>query len=211
MSKKSSKGDIFLPRFLLKRVGIDPKQKSKNFPTRFFNIFLQNVCFQIEFSIILWFLFDRYEFWNNSFSEIFPKMFREPAEKHWKRNVNKANLYENVGHMFTFSFIVFLQVLEIFSGNFLRKNCSRTHNDRKEIIKSSEILFKDTLWRKILKIRVGRVFLLGVWRRTSYNMSCLDQIFWKKSKNIFEFFGNFFNIWGRGAQNFEKSWNKNCS
>jgi hypothetical protein len=44
-----------------------------------------------------------------------------------------------------FIFTVFLQVLEIFLGNFLKKNCSRTHNDQKENIKSSKIQFGQTL------------------------------------------------------------------
>jgi hypothetical protein len=61
-------------------ISADP-QAEKTCPTRFFNIFLQSVSFQIEFSMILCFLFDLYEFWNNSFSESFPKIFRELAEK----------------------------------------------------------------------------------------------------------------------------------
>jgi hypothetical protein len=68
---------IGLDRF----IKIRPQAEKNDFSTRFFNIFRQSVSFQIEFSMILCFLFDRYEFWNNSFSESFPKIFRELAEK----------------------------------------------------------------------------------------------------------------------------------
>jgi hypothetical protein len=48
-------------------------------------------------------------------------------------------------------------------------------------------------------------------RRSSYDMPYLDQNFWKNLRKTVNFwiFGQFFNIWGRGAarrtQNFENS------
>jgi Immunoglobulin I-set domain len=54
----------------------DPKQK-KNVLRDFSIFFFRERVFQIEFSMILCFIFDRYEFWNNSFSESFSKKKEE--------------------------------------------------------------------------------------------------------------------------------------